>query len=191
MDIEASFLYKTLQRSSAASKKTILQLFAAGKQRSLKKGEVVLAAGKVCSSIFFVEKGYLRTFIPKERQDVNIAFTFEGEFTSNLKSLRQAVPSEYSIQSAETALVLEFNKDQLLHLYQESPELESLGRGIVEQLLIREEEHSTFFKLYTPKERYAFLQKNKPELLQRVSLSQLASYLGVARETLSRIRKEA
>jgi len=55
-------------------------------------------------------------------------------------------------------------------------------------MLLIAEEHINFYKMYTPTERYHYIEKNNPQLLQRVSLSQMASYLGVTRETLSRIR---
>ena len=110
-------------------------------------------------------------------------------FTTNLKSLRTAEPSENTIQAGDNSIVYEFDKDKLLELYKVSAEIESFGRKLLEHLLIAQEEHLNLFKLYTPTERYQYLQKNKPDILQRVSLSQLSSYLGVARETLSRIRK--
>jgi hypothetical protein len=55
-------------------------------------------------------------------------------------------------------------------------------------MLLASEAHSDLFKIYTPTERYRYIEKNNPKLLQRISLSQMASYLGIARETLSRIR---
>ena len=171
------------------SSSSLEKIFDIAIQRKLSKGEAILKQGKTCKTILFVEKGYLRTFIDKDGLEINIGFTFEGHFTTDLKSLRSASPSDKTIQAGEPTIVYEFDKDKLLQLYQVSAEIESFGRKLLEQLLLAQEEHSQLFKIYTPAERYHFLQTNQPELLQRISLSQLASYLGIARETLSRIRK--
>ena len=104
--------------------------------------------------------------------------------------MRSSIPSDTTIQAGEATTVYEFDKEKLLKLYNASPEIESFGRKLLEQLLISQEEHINLFKLFTPTERYHFLQTNKPQIIQRISLSQLSSYLGVARETLSRIRKK-
>jgi CRP-like cAMP-binding protein len=63
-------------------------------------------------------------------------------------------------------------------------------RDIAEIIAAKQEKQLQLFRILTAKERYAFLEKNAPDLLQRVSISQLASYLGVKRETLSRIRNK-
>lgn len=172
------------------SEASIEKLISCVQERVLSKGEYLLEEGKVCKKIYFVETGFLRSFRIKEGNEMNTGFIFENSFTTNLKSLRSGTPSETSIQAAETGVFWEFDKHQLLELYRVSQEIESFGRKIVEILSIRQEEYSNLFTLYDAKERYAYLLKNHPEIIQRVSLSQLSSYLGVARETLSRIRKQ-
>lgn len=137
----------------------------------------------------FVEKGYLRTFMSKDGTEINTDFILEGSFTTNLKSLQYGSLADTSIQAGEITTIYEFDRDKLLELYKVSAEIESLGRKLLEQLLIAREEHTNLFKIYSPTERYRYLQANKSKLLQRISLSQLSSYLGIARETLSRIRK--
>jgi CRP-like cAMP-binding protein len=185
-----TLLYKKLTDLTEISVSNLDKLFEIATQRQFKKGEIVLKQGQICKTIMFVEKGYLRTFVDKGGTEINIDFTFEGNFTTNLKSLRSASSSDSSIQAGEITTIYEFDKDKLLELYNVSAEIESFGRKLLEQLLIAQEDHTNLFKIYSPTERYQYLQANKPELLQRISLSQLASYLGVARETLTRIRKK-
>jgi CRP-like cAMP-binding protein len=189
IDQSKILLQKKITGLTDISASALDKLFAIALQREVVKGENILEQGKTCNSIFFVEAGYLRTFIEKDGREINTEFTFENSFTTNLKSLRSSTPSDTTIQAGELTRIYEFDKNELLELYNVSPEIESFGRKLLEQLLIAQEEHANLFKLYLPKERYQYLQVNKPEVLQRISLSQLASYLGVARETLSRIRK--
>jgi CRP-like cAMP-binding protein len=185
-----TLLYKKITGITEISISGFDKLFAIASRRQLLKGDILLKRGQICKTIFFVEKGYLRTFIDKDGTEINTDFTFENDFTTNLKSLRSSAPSDTTLQAGEPTVIYEFDKDKLLELYNVSQEIESFGRKLLEQLLIAREEHTNLFKMYSPKERYQYLQTAKSQLLQRISLSQLASYLGMARETLSRIRKD-
>lgn len=189
-DYKVTLLHKKIAELSDLSESGFKKLYEAATLRHLSRGEMILKEGQVCKTIVFVEKGYLRTFVNKEGLDVNTDFVFENNFTTNLKSLRSSMPSETNIQAGEASTIFQFSKDGLLDLYKTSPEIESFGRKLLEQLLIAHEEHSNLFKLYTPTERYHYLITHKPQMIERISLSQIASYLGIARETLSRIRKK-
>ncbi|WP_152270349.1 Crp/Fnr family transcriptional regulator [Agriterribacter humi] len=189
-DNTKALLYKKITDLTEMAQPSLDKLFEASSRRELSKGEIILKQGQICKNIVFVEKGYLRTIIDKDGIDINTDFTFENNFTTNLKSLRSSTPSDTTIQAGEPAIIYEFDKEKLLKLYKVSQEIESFGRKLLEQLLIAQEEHTNLFKLFTPTERYHFLQTNKPQIIQRISLSQISSYLGVARETLSRIRKK-
>ncbi len=158
--------------------------------RKLKKGEVLLREGEVCRSFYLVEKGCLRTYYNKDGVSINLNFTFEGSFTSNLKSYRSRKPSEHIIEAAEKTSVWIFNANTLSGFISEHPEIARFIRRLAINLLIASEEYSDLFKISTPAERYHYIEKNNPQLLQRISLSQMASYLGIARETLSRIRSK-
>ena len=189
-DNTETLLHKKIIGLAPLSQASLSKLFEATYERQLSKGEIILKQGQVCKKIVFVEKGYLRTYMDKDGLDINTDFTFENNFTTNLKSLRSSLPSDTTIQAGEASIIYEFDKDVFLELYKTSPEIESFGRKLVEQLLIMQEEHTNLFKLFTPAGRYNYLLSNKPQIIQRVSVSQLSSYLGIARETLSRIRKK-
>lgn len=182
-------LENRIQSIASISSQGLKLLFSCGKQKMLVRGENVLQEGQVARKIYFIESGYLRCFYNKDGKEINLQFALEHAFITNLKSLRTNLPSEYNMQAGESTLLWEFSKDDLLRLYAQSPEVESFGRNLLEALLIAQEEHANLFKLSTPLERYQYLASHHPELLQRISLSQLSSYLGIARETLSRIRK--
>ena len=189
-DYKKTLLYKKIIDLTDITELSLDKLFSAITIKQIKKHETILNQGIICRNIFFVEKGYLRIFTNKDGKEINTDFIFENNFTTNLKSLRLAIPSDTTFQAGELSTIYEFDKNILLELYKESPEIESFGRKLLEQLLIAQEEHTNLFKIFKPEERYKYLQTNNPEILQRVSLSQISSYLGVARETLSRIRKK-
>ncbi|GAB3924750.1 Crp/Fnr family transcriptional regulator [Larkinella terrae] len=165
-------------------------LMASTRPKPLEKGRILLREGEVCKTVYYVEKGYLRTYFTKEGNEINTRFAFENDFVTELKSLRSAAPSAYWIQAGEKTVVWEFTKEKLLELYRQSAEIESFGRNLLEQMLVDQEEHGNLFRIYSPAERYQHIVRHSPHLLQRISLSQLSSYLGMARETLSRLRKK-
>jgi CRP-like cAMP-binding protein len=163
-------------------------LVSCAQKQEFKKGDVLLKEGNVCRTFYFVEKGYLRTWYNKDGVPINLNFAFEGEFTTNLRSLKGRKPSDLTIEAGEDVVVSAFNVDAINTLPDAQHYMSHFIRRLAIHVLLASEEHSNLFKLYTPTERYHYIEQNNPKLLQRISLSQMASYLGVTRETLSRIR---
>ncbi|MEX8547965.1 MAG: Crp/Fnr family transcriptional regulator [Mucilaginibacter sp.] len=158
--------------------------------RTLKKGEILLNEGENCRSFYLVDQGYLRTYYYKTGVAVNLNFTFEGSYATNIKSVKSKQPSDLIIEAGENTVVWIFDLDIIAEKFDSHPQVILFIRRVSTLLFVASEENSNFFKMYTPTERYRYIEKNNPMLLQRVSLSQIASYLGVARETLSRIRRK-
>jgi CRP-like cAMP-binding protein len=156
--------------------------------KHLKKGEALLRQGELCRSLYFVESGYLRTFYDRNSSAVNMNFTFEGNFTTDVKSFRSRKPTEITIEAGEDASVWAFDISRLSGNYPPGSQVPTFIRRLAIGLLLASQAHNEMLKLHTPTERYRYIELNQPSLLQRVSLSHIASYLGLARETLSRIR---
>lgn len=92
--------------------------------------------------------------------------------------------------ACEQLEVVVFHKETLFDLAKECIEIESLGRSCIRLFAQKQEELSTIFQLYSAKERLEYIETKRPEITQRVPLTQIASFLGVTRETLSRIRRK-
>jgi len=101
----------------------------------------------------------------------------------------KSAPSKYYLECIEDTVVNVGNPTLEQEMYQKYPQLESLSRVIGEVILTTQQENFTVFKTSSPEERYINLLKNRPDLLQRVPQHQIASYLGIKAESLSRIRK--
>ena len=158
-------------------------------KREFRKNELLLKEGQVCNSLFYIEKGYCKSYYEIEGVVKNTGFFFENEIATNIRSFGSGQKSEYNIVACEPLTTVIFDKEKLFEIAQQANEVEILGRNCIRLFATKQEEFSNLFKLYSSKERLEYLESNYPEVLQRVSLSQLASFLGVARETLSRIRK--
>ncbi|MCT4141332.1 Crp/Fnr family transcriptional regulator [Elizabethkingia anophelis] len=157
--------------------------------KTYKKNELLLQEGQVCNSLFYIEKGYCRSFYDINGTDKNTEFFFENEIATNVDSFGSGQVSAYNIIACEPLTVIIFDKAKLFQAAQECREIENLGRHCVRLIATKQEKFATLFKLYSAQERLEYVEQKYPEMTQRISLSQLASFLGVARETLSRIRK--
>lgn len=155
----------------------------------LKKGDIILQEGSLCRAIYFVEQGYLRSYhIREDGSTINLNFTFEGEFTTDTNSVIKREPSAISIEAGEDTLLWLFDLNKVTPEIKSHPTVSLFMRRVTMQMLLTSEACSNLLKIHTPAERYAYIEQHKPHLLQRVSLSHLASFLGVSRETISRIR---
>lgn len=158
-------------------------------KQTFKKNELLLKEGQVCNSLFYIDKGYCKSYYEIDGVTKNTGFFFENDIATNIKSFGNGESSEFNIIACEPLTAIIFDKEKLFQAAKEVHEIETLGRNCIRLFATKQEEFATLFKLYSAKERLEYLETKHPEILQRVSLSQLASFLGVARETLSRIRK--
>ncbi len=155
---------------------------------TFKKDEYLLKEGEACNSLFFICDGLVRSFHDINGTEKNTAFYFEGEVATNITSFGTGEKSKYSIQAIEPVTAIVFDKQKLFEVGAIVPQIAILGKNCLRYTAAKLEECANLFTLYSPTERYTYFERNQPHMLQRVPLTLLASYLGVARETLSRIR---
>lgn len=158
-------------------------------KREFKKDELFLKEGHVCNSLLYIDRGYCKSYYEIDGIVKNTGFFFENEIVTNIKSFGSGEKSEFNIVACEPLTTIIFDKSRLFQIAEQTNEVEVLGRKCIRLFATKQEEFSNIFKLYSAQERLEYLESKYPEMLQRVPLSQLASFLGVARETLSRIRK--
>ncbi len=156
--------------------------------KTVKKGGYTVEEGKVCKHIDFIYQGAFRAFSNKDGEEITTGLYLEGVCLTNMKSLTSAAPSHAYLQALEDTVIVRLYKSDLIGLYDRSAELQSVGRAILEGMIVDENEWREMYTLYDPEERYRFLMQKSPAILQRISLQYVASFLGIRRETLSRIR---
>jgi CRP-like cAMP-binding protein len=182
-------LLKYIRSLTPFSDESWMMLQPALSERHYKKKELMLQEGEICSSLFYIDKGFCKSYYEIEGVIKNTGFFFENEIATNISSFGSGQQSEFNIIACEEIHAVIFDKVKLFELAAKTPEIEKLGRHCIRQFAFRQEEFSNLFKLYTAQERLEYIEAKYPEMLQRISLTQLSSFLGVARETLSRIRK--
>lgn len=157
-------------------------------ERRLAPRGFFLRAGEVCDEIAFVGKGALRMFQERDGEEVTIDICLDGQYCTDYVSFLTHQPSNRSIQALDEVEMVVFDRDHLEHLYATSPMAERMGRRIAEGLYIHLSERTGQFLTETPEQRYVRMLNERPEVVQRIPLRYLATYLGVRPETLSRIR---
>ncbi|CAM4249350.1 cAMP-binding domain of CRP or a regulatory subunit of cAMP-dependent protein kinases [Pedobacter westerhofensis] len=157
----------------------------------LRKNETLIAEGQICKHIFLVEQGCLRNFYNNDGSDVNLNFTMEGQFFTSFESYANREPSKIIIQAMEKSLVWIINSRAFPKEHEYYTTFSTFIRRLFIRLLLTTEEHHNMMRMNTPAERYEYILKNKPEMIQRIPLTHVASYIGITRETLSRIRSNS
>lgn len=166
------------------------QILSIAETVSFSKGERLISIGERCSQLYFINKGLLRGYYFLDGKEVTNWFAQEEEFATCFYAFIAEKPSFEHIQALEDGELTALGYTALQKLYASFPETERIGRLITENYYIRLEERMLNLQFKTARERYQKLISSKPLLLQRASLGQIASYLGITQETLSRIRAE-
>lgn len=156
--------------------------------REFPKGSVLLRAGERSDEGYFVMKGCLRTYYVIGGEEKTTAFFTESE-TLAPPCVASGGPSELFVACVEDSIIAVSDQGMEREMFERFPRFESLCRILSERLLAKSQASLDAFKTSTPEQRYLHLLEHRPDLLQRVPLHQLASFIGVTPESLSRIRK--
>ena len=154
----------------------------------LDRGDLVEKAGEVCDHLYLVAEGSLRSYYYKDNKDITVSFALEGEFTTSMYSFISRQPGYENIEAMESSTVGKISHLELKELFETHPILERGYRIILEQYYIALEEQLIFTKFKSAKDRYLSLMESRPKIIHKASVGQIASYLDMSIETLSRIR---
>ncbi len=156
--------------------------------KHLQRHEYLLQEGQVCKYIDFVVAGGIRAYYNKDGADYTTALYVPGACVTDMKSLVSGESSIINIQTVSKATIVRLHKESMLQLYKVSADVQAIGRAVLQHMLIKDNDWKEMYALYAPEDRYAYLLNKQPDLLQYFSLQHVASFLGIRRETLSRIR---
>lgn len=155
-----------------------------------KKNEELLRVGENCNYLYFIDRGFLRGYYCPDVKEITTWFSKENEFATCFYSFVSRKPSVETIQALEDTKLTRISYNTLQTVYKKFPETERIGRLLTETYYLKLEERFLSIQFKTAKERYQNFQETKSSFLQRASLGQIASYLGMSQETLSRMRAE-
>jgi len=166
-------------------------LLSSVKTRKYLKGQYILQQGDVCSISAFVLKGCTKTFyLDDQGQEHVIMFSIEDWWTSDLASFITQTPSDFNVQCLENTEVVLFPYETHDQLLEEVPILERFFRKIVERALVASQKRVVRNLSMSARDRYLYFRKQYPKIEQRVPQYLIASYLGITKEFLSKIKSQ-
>jgi len=166
-------------------------LFSKIVQRNYLKDQYISQHGDICKSVNFIISGCTKTFyMDAEGQEHIVMFSIEDWWTSDLGSFITQTPADFNVQCIENTKLIQFTHDKLEELYKEIPKLERLFRKIVERAFVASQKRIIRNFSLTAKERYQIFRETYPKIEQRVPQYMIASYLGITKEFLSKIKSQ-
>ena len=159
--------------------------------RKLRKKQFLLQEGEVCKYQAFVAKGMLRSYTIDEKGNEHILqFAPEGWWVADLYSFFTDEPSLFNIEGLENTELLLITRQSWELLLQKIPQFERYFRILIQNNLIATQRRLMESMSETAERKYLKFIKTYPECIQRVPQHMIASYLGITRETLSRLRRD-
>ncbi len=160
------------------------------KPKKIAKGSFLLKEGEVFHAAVFVQNGLFRTFVIDENGTEHIVqFATQGMWTGDLASFISGKPSKFYTEALEESEILTITKNEWENLLQKAPFYLDFHRKLLEKGLFSLQERLLESYSVDARKKYLNLIHTFPDIIQRVPLYMIASYLGMSRETLSRVRK--
>ncbi|HEX7366336.1 MAG TPA: Crp/Fnr family transcriptional regulator [Pelobium sp.] len=156
--------------------------------RQYKKGNVLLKKGQFSKTSFYVVKGCLRSYYLVDGEEKTNEFYTEGDYFTP-SCLVTNKPLEHYLDCLEDCLVNVSTAESETIILEKFPRFEKLCRAYSEALVVKQQAEFNDFKMASPEQRYINFAAKRPDLLQRVPQYQIASYLGLTPQSLSRMRK--
>lgn len=171
---------------NAEERLLVTELF---KPRLYRKKQYVLQAGDHCTHFNFVVRGCLRMYKVDEKGHTHIIqFAAENWWINDIGSFHKKQPSELNIDALEDTMLLQITREDLVTLYTNAPKFDRIFRVLLENSFITLQNRLLQSISSTAEERYLFFMHTYSHLSNRLSQTQIASFLGITPEFLSRLR---
>lgn len=155
---------------------------------TIQKEAKLVNAGEFATKTYFIAAGSARAYYLKEGRDISDWFAFENDFISSINSFFLNIASPHFIEVLEPSTLLEISKETVLLLSDKYNAFDRLGKLVVTKTMLQQQQRIASIQFENALQKYENVLKIRPDILQRVPLTHIASYLGITLETLSRIR---
>lgn len=150
----------------------------------------ILNAGQVCDQLCFVVSGAFRLFYARNDKEVNLRFFLAEDFAIDFQSMINRIPSKHSIQAMQKSVVVTLKYEKIHNIYMRSTNWERFTRQLLEKAYTHELDWSAALLSLSGPERYQYLLRTRPDIFESVPLYHIATYLGMQKESLSRLRSD-
>lgn len=159
--------------------------------RKMLKGQYYLQQGDICKYSGFLVSGCTKTFyVDDDGLEHIVMFSVEDWWTSDMGSFIEQKPADYNVQCLENTSLIQFTYEQQQKLLQHIPKLERFFRIIIERAFVASQKRIIRNLSMSAKDRYIFFRNEYPHIEQRIPQYLIASYLGITKEFLSKIKSQ-
>ena len=166
------------------------ELFKNIQTKTFKKGEYLLKSGQVCRHLFFINEGLAKSFFIRDDKEFIMRFFAENFMFSVFDSYIKQTPSNYSIIALEPIKVTVISHNKMVELCKKYHCMETFFSKLVSLVAIKMMKRISSMLEENAEERYNQFVKENKAIIQRISLGDLAQYLGITQQSLSRIRAQ-
>ena len=181
---EMLHIFNSLCPLDDEAKKSISVIF---EQKFIPKNTLLVTNGSVVNKIWFLNTGLLRSFFYKDGKECTTWIMLDKFPFTNYRSFITGNPSIDNIVTVEDCVVLETTREKVYKLYDQYPAANALGRTFAEIYFLRHDAHVNSILFSSAEERYNNLMDAMPSIVDRMKDKDIASYLGLTKETYSRI----
>ena len=158
---------------------------------SIAQKQHYIKAGELQSNIGYIVNGLIRAYyIDENGNEVTVNFLKEGDYATHYPALKENAPSKFYFQSIEPTTIINIPYKFLVELCNESHPVERYLRTTIEEVFAQHLNRIEGFLFENAEQRYINFIKNNPDIFNRISISDLSTYLGIERQSLTRIRKK-
>ncbi|MFN3997640.1 Crp/Fnr family transcriptional regulator [Algoriphagus sp.] len=157
--------------------------------KEIKRGDYLLKEGQTNRDTFFILEGLVRQYRLTNGEEVTMNFFNEGQWIISFTSFSDNPIADSYLICEESTFVVVGNEEKAQEIFKYFPRLETTSRAVMETVFAEQQKMLTSYLTETPEQRYLRILKERPDIFQRVPQYQIASYIGVKPESLSRIRK--
>ncbi|MGE0773323.1 MAG: Crp/Fnr family transcriptional regulator [Cyclobacteriaceae bacterium] len=173
------------------TKEEVEELYMVVEQRSVKRRQFILSPGEVCKHHSFIVQGCFKTYkVDDAAKEHNLHFAVENQWVIDIGSFHSEKPSQLYIEAMEPAVILQIAKPDLIRFYERNIKFNRIFRVIIENEFVLLQNRLLQTISTSAEQRYLAFMKLYPDLFNRISNVQVASYLGITPEFLSNIRKK-
>lgn len=180
---------KVKQKYDFLKTEDLIELMNIGKLQFVPKNEHFIQAGDTAKKVGFIISGLVRFYHLKDGEEYNVVFKKEFETASSFETIILNQPSSYSFEALEDVQLIVYDYDEMEELFAKNHQLERFGRYFIQQELAQAIKIYEGHLFFSPEERYLKFIEEYPDLMNRVPLKHLSSFLGITPVSLSRIRK--
>lgn len=184
-------LFQSLYNHPLMTAANLQEVFSLHQQVTFSKNDYLLTEGKTANAYYLVQSGLVRFYVNDfNGNEITTQFVCENEIVNEVSSLFQRVPSVQNVQAVTDVVVWKIDFNDFQHLYHSMESIREWGRQWMSAQLFQIQLRSIEMITQTASSRYLHLMENRPHIIKQAPLKQIASYLGIADTSLSRIRKE-